>query len=473
MSGNSLDQGIRANEAPLPDVQKTPADAKSSDAMLFAPARGSATPTSGAIRTHAEVVAATENRVRSFIDSGQAEFSTSASAEDRYNAFMFSDTIRYNFETGTVQVLAETHLGVPGWQNLGDVSPELARGVTLDINVLINERVFGPLPGPVTTPGSASVQQSDEGGTTSVAIGAQTPQGVGVDSQDGNTATDGGLIQVGQPTVNEQNQTIDTSSLDANGNEVFISSNPATGVSTVIDPQTGDVLAHIHVDPGNGAQTVMTPDGEPIFHPSGLPANSGYLNTQTSSTAYELGGLPVSAVRVTTEDGTVIYSSLITSDGSAAVPTAPDETVLDPFTMAVLGPDGTIMYVNAPPPYGPYLPGPEGPYLPPVAGTGQTQNAQEGSDSDGTPPVNLTSDAAYENQQVDLPVDYSTDAAWEEVNQQTDSQTVETTQTQTGGSGGSSGTGGSNGTSGGSGGSAGSMGTGVSPTGSDVTGTPF
>jgi len=147
MSGNNLDQGIRANEAMLPDVQKTPADAKSSDAMLFneylcggqeLPHCGMDDPRppmpvhkpGGTTNTHAEVVAATENSVRNFIDSGQPEFASS----------------RYNFETETVQVLAETHLGTPGWQNLGDISPELAAGVSVNSNVLINERVSGQLP---------------------------------------------------------------------------------------------------------------------------------------------------------------------------------------------------------------------------------------------------------------------------------------------------------------------------------------
>jgi len=122
MSGNSLDQGIRANEAVLPSKQHIPAEAKSSDAMLFReylcggpqlpgceiddPNPSTETP---AVKTPADAVTATEDRVSNFIESGQPEFASSVSGENRYNAFMFSDTIRYNFE-------------------------------------LVNERVYGPLP---------------------------------------------------------------------------------------------------------------------------------------------------------------------------------------------------------------------------------------------------------------------------------------------------------------------------------------
>jgi len=497
---------------------------------------------------------------------------------------MFSDTIRYNFETETVQVLTETHLGLDGWQNLADVSPELAQDVQDAITASMNQRlqITDILQTNFSSPDAAAAaaifantqdsttgQQSDSDGTASATVNTQAPVGSGAGSQDGSTQSepelepntilswgngenvsttvftddDGNLMSadinletgiavvsdeagnivmagtvdtvtgetnftdtngevvppednpigteqlpaqldenglpnsmlaitvvdqpvnfvqtpvdgaVGQnfydyegqlvpesplPTmpdgvtprpggtplpaeipipagtitvstndsesggtsvdaiVNPANQTIESSGVDANGNEIFVVSHPSTGVSMVIDSDTGDTLAYIHVDPGSGEQQVIDSNGKPM-------EDSPYLNTYRppADVAVTIDGHPASAVRVTLPDGTVLYEAYILDDiGQNA-------------SMYVTGPDGKPMLSGV---YAPYAE-----YVPVVTDTEQTpapdnsQGNQQTDNSDETPPLNLTTDAAYENQQEELPVDFSTDAAWEEVNQQ-------------------------------------------------------
>lgn len=635
MSGNSLDQGIRANEAATRDIQESPADAKSSDAMLFRQYLTGGNRTSdAAMRTSSASSSSVssssrgsgdegssdmmqfrlwqfENRVRIFIDSGQAEFPSSASAEDRYNAFMFSDTIRYNFETETVQVLAESHVGGPGWQNLSDVSPELAQGAQGEIitsmihRLQITETLQANFSSPevasagaifADTQASTTGQQSDSVGTASVTVNTQAPLGSGVgsgvSSQDGSTQSepelkpntilslgngenvsstvftddDGNLMSadinletgnavisdeagnivmagtvntvtgetnftdangevvsaedspigteqlpaqvdenghphsilaitvvdqnvnfvqnpvdgaVGQnfydhdgeqipesplPTmpdgstprpggtplppeitipegaitvstdgsdssgtpvnavVNPENQTIESSGVDANGNEIVVVSHPSSGVSMIIDPNTGDTLAYVHVDPLSGQQTSIDANGQPL---------EDYSHLQTfepsADVAVTIDGHPASAIQVRLADGTLLYQAYILDDiGQNA-------------SMYVTGPDGKPMLAGVHAPYAEYVPVVPSTELAPPPDNSQGNQGTE--DSNETPPLNMTTDAAHENQQVDLPVDFSTDAAWEQVNQQTGQGTTETTQTQTqtGGSGSGSG----------------------------------
>jgi len=344
MSGNHLDSGIRANDAKVPSSPETTADAKSSDAMLFkaylsggqelghsaSPNESSWGPVSATPidyeKPHAEVVAETENRVKHFIDSGQPEFASSASAEDRYNAFMFSDTIRYSFETRSVQVLAESHVGGLGWQNLGDVSPELAAGVSLDINLLISERVHGPLPqatsvsgvvDPVMTPVSASGQQSDASGTASVTVDTQASPGNGVESTGvsalvGSTGenpqtSNGGLLEVGSTSDNplmDEDGFLEVPDEEIVGNQTVavtydnftITASTHNGDIAISD---GEVTTYTNVDSVTGESYTVDEDGNPAKPALDIDINIGSLTAANQN--------PASTVEVSVE-GRPLYT---------------------------------------------------------------------------------------------------------------------------------------------------------------------
>jgi len=277
----------------------------------------------------------------------------------------------------------------------------------------------------------------------------QFPEGAIAVSTDGSNS--GGLPV--RAVTNTENQSIESFGVDANGNEITVVSHPSSGVSMVIDANTGATLAYIQVNPVSGALQAIDSNGQPL---NGSP----YLETYrpNADIAVAIDGHPATAVRVKLADGTLLYQAYIIDD------------IGENPLLYVTGPDGKPLLSGVQAPFADYVP-----VLPDTEQAPLPDDSQDNQQTDGSggtpPPLNLTTDAAFENQQEELPVDFSTDAAWEPVNQQTEQDTQETTQTQNGGSGGSSGTSGTSGTSGGSGGSGGGLGKGVSP--SNAKGTPF
>jgi len=396
MSGNNLGQGIRADDAALPKVQDTPADAKSSDAMLFKEyLSGGGRTNDAAARTNSGGSSSgdyldedssdmgefrlwqSENSVREFIDSGQVEFPCSASAED-----------------------PETHLGIPGWQNLSDVSPELAQDVQGEISVSMNHRneitqtaqVISPSP----TAASAALRFAN-----SVIPASTAPANVGtvalLDADNGNTSTGGGSSSVAAggtdstvpsgpaATINPDDNTIQASGVDTDGREFVVVADPLAGV-VVIDSNTGEIISASAIDIETGAQSPINSAEQPM-------QNNPHVNTFTNPNATDGLGNPATAIRVELADGTLLYE-VYTSD-----------TVNPHSIVTVIGPDGLPMPGGILVPDVPVVPNTE---QTPAPGNSQ-DNPETGSGN--TPPLNMTTDDAYENQQEDLPVDFSTDGA--------------------------------------------------------------
>jgi len=478
MSGNTVDNGIRANDAVLNSLRETPTDASSSDSMLFKDyisggqtlpkniglGAGSAADVDNYGSNTQILVSTAEDAARELIDSGHPEYSGPVSASDSFNAFMLSDNTRYNFETGTVQVLAQRAEGGIAWQNIGHVSPELAGKVSNEIINLNNERLViqnsigataggsnspseaspgSPATSPVTnTPASIGGQQSESTETATATVDTQGPLET-TEEESGfppNTVTSMGT---------DENNNSTTGFTDADGNHRIAEIDLETG-NAVVSDLDGNVVMVGNIDTVTGETDFVDTNGEVV------PAEDNPISTLQPIVNDE--GRPglTSSLPVTVA-GTVVAQVRTPLDGGG------DQTFHDENGQQIPGREPTMPNPGMPDEN-------QEPQLDPVS-----LGNSNGTDSDGgNVQVDNSTDAAHDpqNQQTGQGAEaletfdsYFGDLTTAETTTTTTPLTVETHNNNRNGTSGSGGTA--------SAASAASMGTGVSPTGSDIEGTPF
>jgi len=435
----------------------------------------------GSLKTH-DLVGTAEDAARELIDSGHPEYSGPVSDSDSYNAYMLSDNTRYNFETGTVQVLAQRVEGGIAWQNISDVSPELAAKVSNDIIDANNERklnlaMVNSFPGGNTTPSEASP------GAPAASPVANTPASTGgQQSESGETAT---VTVDTQAPLGTTTVTADTQApLGTTEEESDLPPNSVLSVG--FDFETNESSTNFTDDDGNllSADIDFDSGDAVISDEAGNPVMVGNINTITGETDFvDADGevvpeedVPIEAVADVVDDGRPGVSATvqlqIAGESVGAIRTPMDGGGEQTFHDNT-GAQFPSRPLDMPMPI-PGMPGNGSePELDPV-GLG---NSNGNDNVSGNPQVDNTTDAAHlpQNQQtgqgaesIETFASYFGDLITEEV---TVTQQTTVTQQENETTNNRNGTSGSGGTA--SAASAGSMGTGVSPTGSDVEGTPF
>ncbi len=299
----------------------------------------------------------------SHIDSGATEFEApGASEQDQWNCFMFSDGIRFNFETGALQVRTErAETGELAWMNIADVSDDVAVNAHSDLEKSLSSVNQGgsqyldsglfdlpPAGGQPTFSLQLTADQieaiktafelllasnapaneesvesapvpvlSDDSDTHVIGSDFDPPES-DEDWQEVTTAPDSSEPQPGSPTVDGGMVTAVTE----DGHTVEV--DPVAGDIAISD-ENGDPVADVSYDPVTGEHEVELADGVDEV-PAGVTIGQGPVDIP--------GMNPATAVQVNV-DGQPIATTVTESDVG-------EDPVHNVGPMTVLGPGDTV-----------------------------------------------------------------------------------------------------------------------------------